>query len=248
MKITVIIPAYNRAKTLEMAVRSVIAQGDTFDLDVLIVDDGSTDGTPDVIARCVAANRQVRTVHRENGGVSQARNTGLAHLRHDTEIVTFLDSDDTMARGRFSGDLPILIDQPDIDVTYGEMVVTTAIDPETLIPTMHAQTHQARGIHLSSMLMRRALVDRTGAFDTSLRQAEDTDYILRIFESGAKFRQTKTVSHYYLRHSGGMTRDIATARRCFAVAILKSIQRRKADPRLQLDKPDFDIKLPAELA
>lgn len=247
MKATIIIPVYNRPDAIILAVRSLIQHRGQADLDILIVDDGSTDTTPQVIANLVADHPEVRTVWRENGGVSKARNTGLDHLAEATEIVTFLDSDDVMLPGRFAADTPILVNQPEIEVTYGNMIATNRLDSETLAPTETAAQKEITSIHLTCGLFRRSLIERIGHFDETLRQAEDTDYLLRIFETGTRFVQTTTVCHYYLRHDGGMTQNTVEARKYFALAVMKSMQRRKADPTLQLHKPSFDILLPREL-
>jgi glycosyltransferase involved in cell wall biosynthesis len=247
MKTTVIIPVYNRPDTLILAVRSLIQQCDDVDLDVLIVDDGSTDQTSEVIADLVRLHPVVRTVSRENGGVTKARNTGLDNLLNTTDIVTFLDSDDLMAPGRFVADLPILKADPEIEVTYGNMVAVDVFDPETLLPAKGAVQKEITSIHLSCGLFRRSLINRIGHFDEALLQAEDTDYLLRIFETGTRFVQTTTICHYYLRHAGNMTKNLAEAKSCFALAVMKSMRRRKSDPTLQLNKPSFNIILPREL-
>lgn len=245
MKTTVIIPVFNRPDNLALAARSLLPHRADADLDVLIVDDGSTDTTPEVIAQLLDEHPDFRAVHRENGGVSKARNTGLENLLPETEIVTFLDSDDIMAPDRFAADMPILAWKPKVEITYGNMVATKKIDPETL--AADTPKKELTSIHLTCALMRRSLVERIGRFDEELQQAEDTDYLLRIFESGTVFEQTTTICHYYLRHEGGMTRDFDQGRRYFALAVMKSLQRRKADSSLKIHKPTFDIMLPPEL-
>ena len=244
MKTTVIIPVFNRPGHLVIAVKSLMQQPEGIDLDVLIVDDGSTDETPDVIAKLRQFNPKIRTVRRENGGVAQARNAGLENLLAETEVVTFLDSDDAMTKNRFAADLAVLMNCPDVDVTYGNMIVTDQLDETTLMPTENAVSCEVTGIHLTSGLFRRRLIDRIGRFDSTLKQAEDTDYLLRIFESHTKFIQTSTVCHFYLRHSGNMTNEASVSKKSFALAIMKSMQRRRADPSLRINKPSFQIELP----
>jgi glycosyltransferase involved in cell wall biosynthesis len=247
VKTTVIVPVYNRPDALRLAIRSLLERAGQVDLDILIVDDGSTDQTTSVTADLVQSITNVRVVPRENGGVAAARNTGLLNLLPETQIVTFLDSDDIIAANRFGPDLAVLRDNPDIEITYGDMVGTDQINPETLCPAENAIARRMTSIHLSCALMRRSLVDRIGLFDTDLKQAEDTDYLLRIFESGTKFAQTDTICHYYLRHPGNMTKKLDEAKKSFALALMKSIQRRKSDPSRQLKKPSFNIDFPAEL-
>lgn len=246
MKTTVIVPTHNRAALLERAVASLLRQRDAADLDILVVDDGSDDDTPGMLASLCRDHGGIRVVRRDNGGVTAARNTGLENLLPDTEFVTFLDSDDVSPVGRFAADLPLLVADPDLDLTYGRMMLVDPIDDVALAPAAGSRTVEIVGIHLSAALLRRRLVDRVGPFDTDFRQAEDTDYLLRVFESGAHFAQTKTLCLYYRRHGQNMTRDTVTARRSFTAAIFKSMQRRRANPGLPLAKPRFDVQALSE--
>lgn len=246
MVVTVIIPVYNRPETLPFAVASILRQSCALPLDVLIIDDGSSDTTPEVIEDLMRHHPEIRAVRRENGGVAKARNTGLDNLRPDTAFVTFLDSDDVMAPDRFTGDLAILLEHPVVEITYGDMIMTFGIDMNSFTVPSGAKHLRLTSIHLSCCLFRRALIDRIGGFDESMQQAEDTDYILRIFESGTTFRQTETVCHLYLRHEGNMSSDHNDNRLWFARALLKSIRRRKLDPGLRLIKPEFNIELPRD--
>lgn len=247
MKTTVIIPVYNRPTTLPLAVRSLQEQKADVDLDILIVDDGSTDETPLVIGTLCSTHPEVRVVRRDNGGVASARNTGLENIAADAEVVTFLDSDDTMAPGRFRADLAILRDRPEVDVTYGDLVATNDIDAATLLPAQTAITRQLTMINLGCGLYRRSLIGRIGLFDPAMKYAEDTDYLLRIFESGTEFVQTETNCLYYLKHEGGLTQNYHEVNRYLAIAVMKSIKRRKADPTLTLVKPSFNIEFPPGL-
>ena len=89
--ITVIVPAYNIPEYLPRCIHSITAQ--TYrNLEILIVDDGSTDGTSELCDRLAAEDSRIRGFHRENGGTSRARNLGLEHA--SGEYVGFVDSDD----------------------------------------------------------------------------------------------------------------------------------------------------------
>lgn len=242
MTVTVILPVFNRVTSVAPAVRSVLDQRDVAALDLLIVDDGSTDGTSEVVQAITEAHTNVRLVRHENRGIARARNTGLVNLLPETEIVTFLDSDDLMVPGRLATDLPILAARPDVDYTYGRMIMTDEFDPAFHGPAETARKAEITSIHLSAGLFRRRLIDRIGPFDEEMILAEDTDYLLRIFESGADFAQTDTPCLYYLRHPDNITRDQAAARRYFAVALRKSMLRRRAQPGATFRKPDFDVQ------
>lgn len=91
--ISVIIPAYNAEKTIHRAVRSVLAQ--TYpNVELVVVDDGSTDGTGDLLDSLAATESRIHVVHQENGGVCAARNTGLNGAKG--ERICFLDADDEL--------------------------------------------------------------------------------------------------------------------------------------------------------
>lgn len=93
VRISVIIPVYNMEQYIEKSVRSVIDQ--TWrDLELIVVDDGSTDATGEILRRLAAQDARIRVIHQENGGVSAARNTGLAEA--SGEYVAWLDGDDQM--------------------------------------------------------------------------------------------------------------------------------------------------------
>ena len=92
-RITVIVPVYNTAKFLRRCVESIFAQ--TYDnLEIILVDDGSTDDAPGICDDLASQDPRVRVVHQENRGLSGARNTGLDLASSDH--IMFLDSDDEM--------------------------------------------------------------------------------------------------------------------------------------------------------
>ena len=251
LKATVIVPVFNRPEPLRRAVRSILQNANDVLLDVLIVDDGSTDETPVVIRELTERHAEVRCVRRDNGGVTKARNTGLDHIAPDADVVTFLDSDDVMTPQRFAADLPALMaehaDGRRVELTYGRMLVTNDMDGTTLSPPAHAVTQCLVGVQLGCGLYRRSLIDRIGRFDEDLLQSEDTDYLLRIFEEETAFAQTDTICQYYVRHAGNMTKRTDEAKKYFAMTVLKSVQRRRRDPSRALNKPVFEVRLPIEL-
>ena len=239
MKTTVIIPTYNRAAMLRGAIHSLLRQRQDADLDLLVIDDGSTDGTAEMLASLSSTHPQLRVIRQGNSGVSQARNRGLAALLPQTSVVTFLDSDDISPPGRFTADLPLLAKNSSLDLTYGKMIMVSDLDRLTLLPPPGARQLEMVGPHLSAGLFRRSLIERIGKMDTSLKQAEDTDYLLRIFESGCPFTETRTPCIYYLRHNQNLSNDNAEVRRWFAAALLRSMRRRKANPKIVMRTPGF---------
>ncbi|HGG06112.1 MAG TPA: glycosyltransferase family 2 protein [Aliiroseovarius sp.] len=241
MKISIIIPTYNRANLVVHAIRSILRQETDADLDIIVVDDGSTDDTARLVAEMAVKHPEIRVIRRENGGVVDARNTGLASIPQDADLFTFLDSDDLMAPNRLTDDLAAFEANPDLEMTYGRMILTEKFDYEKLAPASDTNSISFVGIHLSSALMKRSILDRVSDFDKELEEAEDTDFLFRIFETKTNFLQTETVCHYYLRHAENMTHDVERSRQQFTKAVFKSIKRRRADPSRRLHTPGFKI-------
>lgn len=107
--ISVIVPAYNTEKTLERAVCSILRNRvENTEIEVIIVDDGSTDDTPKICDR-LARNENVRVFHTENRGSSAARNLGLqASLG---EYIGFVDSDDWVEHDMYKTLLETMLEQ-----------------------------------------------------------------------------------------------------------------------------------------
>jgi glycosyltransferase involved in cell wall biosynthesis len=116
-RVSVILCAYNYERFLGQAIDSALAQ-DHPSFEVIVVDDGSTDGTPDVIAGYGDA---VRSIRRTNGGLNAATDTGIAAARGD--YLTFLDADDTWPRGRLRRLADVLDARPDVGLVYGDMSI-----------------------------------------------------------------------------------------------------------------------------
>ena len=99
MKLSVIVPCYNAGAFLEACMASVLSQ-DMADFEVIVIDDGSKDGTLSVAERVAREDARVRVLSQENAGVSAARNRGIEAARG--EWLTFVDADDLLPPGAFS--------------------------------------------------------------------------------------------------------------------------------------------------
>ena len=89
--VTIVVPAYNTRQWLECCIHSILAQTYT-NFEVLLIDDGSTDGTGDLCDQFALSDPRIKVIHKKNGGLSDARNTGLRAA--SGEYITFVDSDD----------------------------------------------------------------------------------------------------------------------------------------------------------
>jgi glycosyltransferase involved in cell wall biosynthesis len=241
-KVTVIVPLFNRAGFIEVALRSLLAQREDCALDVLVVNDGSTDDGPGIIEALARENPEIRMVTTQNQGVTKARNVGLRHVRADCDFVTFLDSDDVSTRRRLASDLAEFVADPKLQMTYGQVTLVDHIDPDIAAPAAVANTALVRTIHVGAAIFRRAFVDRIGFFDEAMLQGEDTDFLLRAFESGEPFVLTDTNTLYYRQHPGNMTRDKAVVVQFLIRALRRSIVRRRANPQARIPAGLFDMK------
>jgi CDP-glycerol glycerophosphotransferase len=96
--LSVVVPAYNVEEYVEESLASVLGQSYP-ELEVVVVDDGSTDGTGDIVDRIAAGDRRVRVIRQANAGLGAARNTGVRHARGD--LLAFADSDDLVVEGAY---------------------------------------------------------------------------------------------------------------------------------------------------
>ena len=187
--ISVIIPTYNRAALLRRAIDSVYAQegiGGQFDVEVLVVDDGSTDTTAEV-AGAYSGLRYVRPS--TNKGTSGARNVGLDAA--SGEYIAFLDDDDSWLPWKLRRQLQTLEEHPEASAAYGQEVkrsdraVWVWPDPQDA-PTgwMYRSLLTTCPVNTSSVMIRRSHLDRAGRFDESLRCWEDYDMWLRLALQG----------------------------------------------------------------
>lgn len=243
-RLDVVVPVFNGARHLVGAVERIEAQA-VGGVGIVVVDDGSTDETPQLCARLAAEDR-IRWVRTANGGPGAARNTGIAMVR--APLVAFIDVDDAWPPGRLAWTLPYLESRPDLDGIVGQLqIVTDSPEAEAAWSAIGMPMYPAFFPQLGTGLYRRSLFERIGGFAPDMRYAEDVDWFFRWFESGAALETLpKVVLHYHL-HDANMTRHRAAMRQCFASAIARSLLRRR---RLGNPPPplpgfdDFRVELP----
>lgn len=130
MKISVIIPVYNTEKYLRECLNSVLRQ--TYvDLEVIAVDDGSTDGSGDILENFAKTDKRLKVIRRENGGVSRARNTGLKAATG--EYVAFVDSDDTINPDMYKT-LESAAEKTGADIVTSDIIVDGIVKENLLVP------------------------------------------------------------------------------------------------------------------
>ncbi len=180
-RVSVIIPTYNRAGIIAEAVDSVLAQ-DYKDFELIVVDDGSTDNTSEVMARY---GDDVRVLFQENKGVSAARNRGITEA--SGKLIAFLDSDDLWLPQKLSTQVEFFSQRPDALICQTEEVWLRngiRINPKHRHKKPSGMIFEPSLklclVSPSAVMIRRDLLDRTGGFDETLPACEDYDLWLRI--------------------------------------------------------------------
>lgn len=217
--VTTIIPVFNRPGMLVEAVQSVLAQ--TWrPIEIIIVDDGSTDDTAATADALAARHAEIRVIHQENRGVGAAREQGRLAARG--EFIQYLDSDDVLYPRKFELQVAGLRQHPECDVSYGrtrlrsqdrglerEAAKRTGERIETIFPAMLAQ----RWWHTLTPLYRRSVVDRAGAW-LPLMNEEDWEYDARIGSLGVRLHYVDEDVAEVRRHADdqlsrhGLRRDV----------------------------------------
>lgn len=176
--VSVIIPTFNRSHLIMRTVESVLKQT-LLDIEIIIVNDGSSDNTEELVSNCT--DPRVRYVYKENGGVSSARNTGIDIAIGD--YLCFLDDDDEWANNYLEDMTGALENNPDYGAAYCPFPLKgdTSSISKTSRPCGHItkDLFQKGIVHIVACLIRRDLLDDI-RFDTALKIAEDSDFLLRV--------------------------------------------------------------------
>jgi glycosyltransferase involved in cell wall biosynthesis len=181
--VSVVIPAYNSSRTVRATVESALAQT-VSDLEVIVVDDGSSDDTADVVT--AISDPRVRVVRQSNAGAAAARNAGIREA--SGQWVALLDADDLWLANKLKRQLEVLDANPSAQaVQSGAFFVDDALQilrvvhcthpTNSLLPFLRFQNMPAVS---SAWLIARDLLNRTGLFDEDLVILEDWDMAIRI--------------------------------------------------------------------
>jgi len=245
-RVSIIIPAFNAEKTLGGAVESVLAQ--TFsDWEAIVVDDGSTDGTARLAADFAARDSRIRLVSQANGGVSAARNRGLAEARG--EFGLFLDADDSILPEHLERLTPLAA--PDRAAICAFSYLTP--DGRHLPAILHAGLADtpvallsdfcALAIHSCVFPLERARA--AGGFDKALKTCEDWDLWLRLARGGMTFTAVRDPLALYHMRAASLSSDSLQV-----LADAETVMRRARgpDPRVPHDVSDAAALTPLDAA
>jgi glycosyltransferase involved in cell wall biosynthesis len=227
VKLSVIIPAYNRANMISDTVHSILGSG-LNDFEIIIVDDGSTDRTPDVVQ---AFGSPVSYLRQANAGLALARNAGFEASRG--RYVAFLDSDDLWFSGAGATLIRNLDKHDDLPFIFGDaqmgspgtgfvsFIETFGGEAFANLPSREVgpgvrrfdrgpffrQLLRRNVVFLGSMVLRREIVDEVGPFDPFPYGAEDWHFFLRLALRYDFFCCEALSVAAYIQHSTNMTKD-----------------------------------------
>ena len=218
---SVVIPAYNARATVTSAVRSALGQS-VRDVEVVVVDDGSSDDTADAVRRM--NEPRVRLVQQRNRGLPAARNAGIAHARGTH--VAFLDSDDLLLPRFIELALGALARTPNPGFAYTDAYVFDPISGRVRRRSAMARSNPPvpapddPGVFLARLLrtnfvyvstvVPRSVLETVGGFDERRRSSEDYELWLRILLAGFRAALVPGRHALYRQHPGQMSGDART--------------------------------------
>ena len=231
--VSVVIPCFNSAETILRAIDSVRRQTVPV-LEIIVVDDGSTDGSADLVERNCP---DVLVIRQPNAGSAAARNAGMR--RAQGEFIALLDADDLWLPHRLATQLPIMHKEPSVGLVCGTIKWVHAgsncvprVTPNNRYRLRNAAevmcNHQ---VPTSTVLLRRAVLDSVGYMDESLRTSQDTDFFFRIVAKGWQIAYCRCpLAVGFSRDGSSSTNYVANA------AALRSIIERY-DPATNAESP-----------
>jgi glycosyltransferase involved in cell wall biosynthesis len=222
--VSVIIGAYNAERYLGEAIDSVLAQTHR-PLELIVVDDGSTDGTAAVAE---SYPPPVRCIRQENGGMAASRNRAVPEARG--EFLAFLDADDRFTPTKLADQLAVFAAQPDLEIVFGRVseFLSPDLDAEARA-LLREPTHDAPWPTPNLMLVRRDAFNRVGLFDTDLKVGIGVDWCARANELGLRSAVPPVVvleRRLHADNNGIRRRD---ARPQYLHVLKASLDRRRAD-------------------
>lgn len=235
VRLSVVIPTHNRALWLPHAIDSVLAQ-QYLSVEVIVVDDYSTDDTALALARY---GDRIRTIRRESWSECPARvlNDGVRAARG--EYVAFLGSDDMWLPDKLARQMPLLDDDPRCGFVYGNFVfLDDGIETRPAAFAERLPSGRILGalvedmcVHPSTLVVRRAWLERIGGFDEAFTCSEDYDLLLRLARLGTAASVAEPLA-IVRRHPGQVSRRSATVPYHFAILALERVATDRSVPRL----------------
>jgi glycosyltransferase involved in cell wall biosynthesis len=219
--VSVIIPVYNGEAFLAEAIESVLIQSYR-PIEVIVVDDGSTDGTAAVASRF---KEGVRYIHQHNSGPAAARNSGLRVARG--ELIGFLDADDLWVENKLELQLGRLAGDLSVQIVIGLVQSVEKIRVVDGKPRFEKLSNPTVPLMVGSALFKRPVFDKVGFFDETQHFCEDWDWFMRARELAVPMLIHEDVTLLHRRHGQNMTNQVELISPYMLRMLKKSLDRRR---------------------
>jgi glycosyltransferase involved in cell wall biosynthesis len=226
--ISVIIPTYNYARYLMETLLSVSNQSYA-NWECIIIDDGSTDNTREVVDNFIKADVRFKYIYQQNKGVSSARNVGIKASTGD--FIQFLDGDDLLQPDKLNNQLNYLIDYSSVDIVYSNFQHFNDGENPIYIHGEYLQKNKislcgqnlirlflkGNFIRMNTPLIRKTVISDVGFFNENFISIEDWDFWLRCACKGKQFafQETKNANAFVRVHSNGLSKNLITMKKFY---------------------------------
>lgn len=229
MKLSIIIPVYNSAKYLDNSLMTLVGVDNKY-CEFVFVDDGSTDNSKEIISLYMSRNKNIRYVHKENGGVSSARNCGISIATG--KYIMFLDSDDYLEENWYNCVEPYLNSNYDM-IIFSKNFNDGKINIEDLkkacLPYKNKYTNCRIMAPFSKLYLRKVILDNNVRFNTKIINGEDMLFNYKVLSLTSNiYLVNKTIYNYRVNFSSATNNyndKINESNICFLNEISKLIEK-----------------------
>lgn len=222
LRVSAVIPCFNGAEFIAEAIASIRRQTVPVN-EIIVIDDGSTDGSAAVLRSLAAADLHCYT--QLNQGLPAARNAGVDRCRGD--VITFLDHDDLWCENKIEIQLGLLAAHPELGIVVGQMQKLRQVAAQPGGRRFEPYDPPTPALSMNGAVIRREVFGIVGRFDTSQRYCDDWDWYMRARELGVGMRLHDDVVHYYRRHERNMTNNVELGNQHTLQMLKKSLERRR---------------------
>jgi len=224
--VSVIIPTYNRAKRLPRSIESCLTQTHQ-DVEVVVIDDGSTDETPEILRELTEkwGSERLRYIRQDNHGACVARNVGLDSARG--EFIQFLDSDDVIHPVKFEKQIKALRESQYpvavCDFQYIKDKDSEIIEKRVNAGNLWEIVANFKSIFISTSLFRAESIEKTLRWNAKIKRRQDVDFMLRYFIGIRGWVYTPGYWSFYIQHEDMQISDIYKLKRPQYFELFKSL-------------------------
>jgi hypothetical protein len=225
--VSVIIPVFNGENFIREAIENVLSQKYPA-LEIIIINDGSTDGTETIIKQLPI---DIRYFTQDNSGPSATRNKGIRDA--SGEFITFLDADDLWPENNLNIMVDEMLRNPDMEVIRGYAQLME-INKASGCYDYVGNPKESFPHYIGAAIYRKSAFEKVGLFDPALRFGEDTDWFLRAGEMKLNIKRLEETSLYVRRHEGNMTEGKTLLELNALKVFRKSLERRRMQGKVEI--------------